>query len=279
MPQNKIQPPNEKVVLSVAGTDPLAGAGCAADLATFHAFGWAGACVETAWVVQNSLGVHGFTPSDVHCFRKRVDAVLEDCHIAAIKIGMMASEPLIHALAEALAAWGHTPPVVLDPVGAAGGRDAQSLYRGEFDRAFDALFPYVHVITPNQRELHALTGIEAHTHAEAQTGAEALHARGVHAVLLKGGHLEPRGTDRLSVAGDTTYDIFEGAPWGVDIHGTGCHLSSAIACGLAQGQSVVESSRAASRWLHTLVQRRAYHGLGRGRPQFDARRLHLGFSP
>lgn len=279
MPHQHVFNTTEKIVLSIAGTDPLAGAGCAADLATFRAFGRAGGCVETAWVAQNSTGVRGFVASDVHIFRKRVDAVFEDCEIAAIKVGMMASKALIDALSEALSTLEHVPPIVLDPVGAAGGQEDSALYRGSFARAFDALFPHVTLITPNQRELHAMSGVFARTHEDAQRAAAVLHARGAKAVLLKGGHLKPIGTDRLSVDDQTIYDIYEGPAWEVDIHGTGCHLSSAIACGLAQGQSLVESSRAASRWLHTLVHRRAYHVLGRGRPQFDARRLHLGFSP
>lgn len=267
----------EKVMLSVAGTDPLAGAGCAADLATFRAFGWAGCSVETAWVAQNSMGVETFVPSETLIFAQRLSAVFHDCDVAGIKVGMLASRPLIEVLAQFLTTLKDPPPLVLDPVGAAGGATASALYQGDFANAFDVLFPFVTLITPNQKELHALTGVLAHTHAEAEHAAQRLHARGVDAVLLKGGHLEPRGVDRISLANDAVYDVYRGQPWSVDIHGTGCHLSSAIACGLAEGLSLLESSERAARWLHALVRHGAYHRLGRGRPQFDARKLYKGF--
>lgn len=267
----------EAVVLTIAGTDPLGGAGCAADLATIHAFGLPGCAIETAWVAQNSTGVEAFVASGASIFQKRLHAVFSDCHVGAIKLGMLASRDLIECIAEALSSLEKVPPIVLDPVGAAGGANPNALYSGSFDDAFDVLFPFVTLLTPNQRELWALTGEYAQSHEEAQRAADILHARGVKAVLLKGGHLKPVGLDRLSVAEDQTYEVYRGRPWSVDIHGTGCHLSSAIACGLARGLDIRESSYQASRWLHTLVAQRAYHTLGCGRPQFDARRLDEGF--
>lgn len=265
------------VVLSIAGSDPLCGAGVMADRATFGAFGWAGCAVETAWVVQNSQGVERFAPVDPAMFRDRLDAVFNDCDVRAIKVGMMADGALIDVLAQVLQTLAVVPPMVVDPVGAAGGSVARRLYRGLMREAFEPLFAHVTLLTPNQRELRALTGVDARTHAEAADAAAALHARGVGAVLLKGGHLEPLGQDSISLKNQGVELIYEGEPWSVDIHGTGCHLSSAIACGLASGAGVVDAARAASRWLHTLVARGAYHRLGHGRPQFDARRLHEGF--
>lgn len=275
---NVLKAPREPVILSIAGTDPLSGAGCPADLATFRAFGWSGAAVETAWVTQNSRGVYGFSESNARVFRARLRAVFEDCEVAAIKIGMIGSATLIHALEEELSALKHCPPIVLDPVSAAGSGDVRSsLYQGSLRHAFDTLLPKVTLITPNANELQALTGLRATTHRDALEGANVLHARGVHAVLLKGGHLKPYGHDRVSIRNDQSYDVYVGKAWPVDIHGTGCHLSSAIACGLASGKTVHDATRAASAWLHRLVEREAYHYLGRGRPQFDARRLHEGF--
>lgn len=267
----------EPVALSVAGSDPLCGAGVIADRATFGAFGWAGCAVESAWVIQNSQGVEGFVPVEPPCFRKRLRAVFSDCDVRAIKVGMMADGALIEVLIETLQDLERIPPIVVDPVGTAGGQRAESLYRGSLRDAFEALFPYITLLTPNQKELEALTGRAATTHKDAEESARALHARGVHAVLLKGGHLEPIGCDRLSVQNQEVRVVYQGAPWPVDIHGTGCHLSSAITCGLAAGETLYDAAHNASAWLHTLVHRGAYHRLGYGRPQFDARRLHEGF--
>lgn len=254
----------EPVILSIAGTDPLGGAGTAADVATFRAFGWPGVAIETALVTQNSRGVHGFSLSDETIFRARLRAVFEDCELSAIKIGMIGSATLIRVLHEELSKQDRCPPIVLDPVRAAGAGDAHSaLYQGDLRHAFDDLLPKVTLITPNAKELEALTGVRATTHSDALEGANVLHARGVHAVLLKGGHLKPYGHDRVSIRNDQSYDVYVGKAWPVDIHGTGCHLSSAITCGLAAGQSIHDATRAASAWLHRLVESEAYHYLGK----------------
>ena len=47
-------------------------------------------------------------------------------------------------------------------------------------------------------------------------------------------------------------------------HGTGCTLSSAIACGLARGQSLVESARAAKEYLTNALRAGLDLGAGNG---------------
>lgn len=264
-------------VLSIAGTDPLCGAGTAADLAVFRSFGWAGLAVETAWVAQNSQGVFNFVPSLRTTFLERLQRVIEDCQVVAIKIGMTASPDILTAIVDVLSDWPDVPPVILDPVRTGGASLAQALHQGAFDQQFDAILPHVCLITPNAHELGALTGITVETLSDAIRGAEMLHRRGARAVLIKGGHLENRGRDFLSVAGDGVHPVYRGREWGVDIHGTGCHLSSAITCEVANGQSILDACKDATAWLHRLVEMGAYHRVGQGRPQFDARRLHLGF--
>ena len=68
------------------------------------------------------------------------------------------------------------------------------------------------------------------------------------AVLIKGGHLEDTADDLLYENNWATW--FKGER--VDnpnTHGTGCTLSSAIACGLARGFSVEESVNCAKSYI------------------------------
>jgi len=264
-------------LLSIAGTDSLGGAGTAADSAVFRSYGFAGLTVETALVSQDSQGVYGFVPSPDTLVVDRLTKVRADCDIAGVKVGMTGSPEIVAALSESLRAWTDRPPVILDTVRASGGVDGGALHQGDFDTQFDVLFPYLTLITPNASELGALTGLEVHRLTDAIEAAERLHLRGARAVLIKGGHLEQRGRDFLSIAGEGVHPVYRGEEWGVDIHGTGCHLSSAIVSELARGKGLLEACRDATAWLHRLVAKGAYYQVGRGRPQFDPLRLQLGF--
>lgn len=268
----------ENAMLSVAGTDPLLGAGCGADVRVFETFGFVGTAVETAFVAQNSLGVQRFLPSDPAIFLERLRLVNEDCRVAGLKIGMTSSPDILGALKELLPQWSASIPVVFDPVLASGGPTEHALHQGELEALVVELLPYITLFTPNARELQAFTGRPVETVAEAIEGARELHRKGAAAVLIKGGHLQERGRDFLSYASGEVVPVYRGKEWGVDIHGTGCHLSSAIACLLAQGASVFDACRQGTEWLHTLVAKKAYYSVGRGRVQFDPSRLAEGFS-
>lgn len=266
----------EPVLLTIAGTDPLCGAGCAADLATFAAFGWVGTAVETAFVTQDSHGVRAIACTSPDTLEARLRCVGDDCDLRGIKIGMLGDRVLVDIVTQWLSSCERRPVVVLDPVGAS---DAQRthLFHDAFAESFHEVLPYVDMLTPNAIELSALTGITVSDRSSAYQAAQKLHKVGVRAVLIKGGHVEPLGVDELSICGEEVATVIQGQPWPVDIHGTGCHLSSAITACLARGQEWTDAAATASAWLHRLVAQGAYHHVGTGRPQFDPRRLSLGF--
>ena len=105
----------------------------------------------------------------------------------------------------------------------------------------------------------------------------------VPSVLIKGGHSvgEPADADAGAggAAGDGAADDLLRLPDGTYVwlrgarvdtqntHGTGCTLSSAIACGLARGQSVQEAVRAAKRYVAGALA--AGLDLGRGSGPLD----------
>ena len=83
------------------------------------------------------------------------------------------------------------------------------------------------------------------------------------AVLIKGGHLADSADDLLF-----ENDSFE---WlslpridNPNTHGTGCTLSSAIACGLAEGLSVSDSVKRAKKYVNGAIADRLDLGRGRG---------------
>jgi hydroxymethylpyrimidine kinase/phosphomethylpyrimidine kinase len=81
--------------------------------------------------------------------------------------------------------------------------------------------------------------------------------------LLKGGHHDQRANDVLCCKGAVTW--FPGERiHNPNTHGTGCTLSSAIACGLAKGMGLEESIRMAKSYLNGALKAGLNLGKGRG---------------
>ena len=255
-------------ILVVAGTDPLGGAGTVADALTIADFGAVACCVETCIVDQDSHGVHGVAPLDTQLVIDRTRRVLADARPAAIKLGMLFVPETIDALAELLTGLSDpAPPVILDPVLAAGARGDSLAARGAL-AALRTLLSACSLVTPNTRELAALGDFsEATGYAEAVEQARQLAARYRTRVLAKGGHLPEVGADAL-VDSLGVHEFPPAGDWGVDIHGTGCMLSSAIAAGVAHGLDFVDAVKRARVYMSRAVDAGRFARVGGGRPQF-----------
>src|SRR3974390_132183 len=90
------------VVLTIAGSDSSGGAGIQADLKTFAAFGVYGASVITALTAQNTKRVSAIHPVPAAFVAAQLDAVFDDLDVKAVKIGMLAQQATIEAIAKAL---------------------------------------------------------------------------------------------------------------------------------------------------------------------------------
>ena len=236
------------VALTVAGSDSGGGAGIQADLKTFEAFRVFGTSAITAVTAQNTLAVTGVQKIDPDLVAEQIRAVYEDLHPRAVKSGMLADAPIIHAVAAALVET-EAAHYVLDPVMVAKS-GARLLEQEAITALIDSLLPLAEIATPNLPEAATLAGERVEDLDEMKAAAESIIKLGVKAVLLKGGHLE----------GETLIDIYyDGEEWAEwreprldtrHTHGTGCTLSAAICAGLARGWSrrkAVEEARAYTR--------------------------------
>ena len=180
--------------------------------------------------------------------RQQIDAVVGDIGVDAVKIGMLHDPEVVHIVAQAIRQY-RFKHIVLDPVMVATSGDA--LIANETIAVLvDELFPLVSVITPNLDEASLLLARPIQYVDELNAAAQDLHALGAPAVLLKGGHLaeQPNGnsngaqvTDVLLYAQDgemRTQTYTNPRILSRNTHGTGCTLSSAIACYLALGESL-----------------------------------------
>jgi hydroxymethylpyrimidine/phosphomethylpyrimidine kinase len=239
--------PTPPVALTVAGSDPSGGAGIQADLKTFEACGVYGMAVLTALTAQNTLGVHGVEVVDPLFVRAQLDAVLGDVGADAVKTGMLASAPVMEAVADGLEAHGVTA-LVVDPVAASKHGDPL-LEPDAVDVLRARIVPRALVATPNAGEVGLLTGTSPRTRADLEAAAAAVLELGCRWVLVKGGHLEDRMAVDLLTDGAERHWLETPRLDTRDTHGTGCTLAAAITAGLAAGLDVVSAVRAAKEYL------------------------------
>ncbi len=229
--------------LTIAGSDSGGGAGIQADLRTFAAHGVHGLCAITALTAQHTRGVTAVHVPPVEFLRAQVDACFDDFRIGAVKLGMLANAPVIHAVADALEA--HRPAyLVLDPV-----MVATSGAKLLEDEALEALrmrlIPLADLLTPNIPEAELLTGMRIGDASAAAAALERLRGMGRGAVLLKGGHLDEGGevVDRyVDAAGEA---VFRHPRLPLEGHGTGCTLAAAVAAQLCLGLPMARAVAAA----------------------------------
>ncbi len=233
--------------LTIAGSDSGGGAGIQADLRSFAAHGVHGLSALAALTAQNTRGVDAVHVPPADFLRAQIDACFADFRIGAVKLGMLATAEVIHAVADSLEA--HRPAhVVLDPVMVATS-GARLLAGDALDALRERLIPLATVITPNIPEAELLLGQAIDDHEAAEAAVVELLARGAAAVLLKGGHLPGDPViDRLQTQ-EVLYE-FEHPRLAVNGHGTGCTLASAIAANLCLGLPLPEACAEAGDYIH-----------------------------
>lgn len=240
-------------VLSIAGSDSSGGAGIQADIKTVAAHHLFAETAITALTAQNTTGVRAVLEATPEFVAQEIDAVFEDIPPAAVKIGMVSSAAIIETIAERLEHWDATN-IVVDPVMVATS-GARLIDEDAGDALTSRLLPLATVITPNIMEAEVLAGRSIESSHDQKLVAKLLVKRFGCAALVKGGHNVNDANDVLAEP-STTADGEPHTTWfrhtrveTENTHGTGCTLSSAIACGLAQGRTLPDAIDRAKEYL------------------------------
>jgi len=202
-----------------------------------------GCVAVTAVTVQDSLRVSGFVEMPPATVADQVRVVVADIGVGAAKTGMLASAPIIVAVADVCdeVGLGASVPLVVDPVAASMHGDPL-LAESALDALRTLLFPRATLVTPNLDEVRLLVGVDVRSRAEQYHAARALHALGPRWVLVKGGHLrtDPDCVDLLFDG--TTFTELTGPRLPTPhTHGGGDTLAAAITSHLAQGRPVPDA--------------------------------------
>jgi hydroxymethylpyrimidine/phosphomethylpyrimidine kinase len=250
-------------VLSIAGSDSGGGAGIQADLKTFSALGCFGMTAITAITAQNTRGVDAIHAVPAEMLAKQIDAVVTDIGVDAVKIGMLHDPDVVNVVAQAIRRY-QWRRVVLDPVMVAAGGD-RLIAEETIAVLVRELFPLATVITPNLHEAALLLGRSVQNESELAAAAEDLMKSGAQAVLLKGGHL--RGKEVVDLLLQRDSQVIRMSSLRIEsrnTHGTGCTLSSAVACHLAVGHELAEAVRLARSYVYQAIAQGADVKTGHG---------------
>ena len=251
-----------KVALTIAGSDSSGGAGIQADLKTFQALGVFGASAITAVTVQNTQKVYAIQEIEPRIVHDQIVCLFDDIAIDAVKIGMVASVPLIDAIAEALEKV-DAPAVVLDPVMIS--KSGYALLNQDARTALiDKLFPLSEVVTPNIHEAEALTNQTIGSEAQMQDCAIRILELGAAKVVVKGGHLQGAFATDILYDGQRFESIQSPRIETHNTHGTGCTFSSAIAAHMARGFPFFEAVTHAKQYISGAIANALDIGKGHG---------------
>ncbi len=249
-------------VLTIAGFDGSGGAGIQADTKTISAHGCYATNVLTALPVQNTQGVQNIYEIPAQAIREQIQSILEDIYPDAIKIGMVHSVELVHIISEELK--NYNKPIVYDPVMVA--TSGHLLIKEETLAAcIEKLFPLATLITPNLDEASILVNHKIDAAELMLAYGETILNLGCQNLLLKGGHLQQEKIISYLFQKEQPVQSYTSQKIETkNTHGSGCTLSSAIACNLALGFSLSESVQLAQEYVEQAILGSKHLTIGKG---------------
>ena len=188
------------------------------------------------------MSIHGVPARELE---HQIRAVFDGFDVGAVKIGMLGSAANVATVARVLRSM-RGRNVVLDPV-LVSSSGTPLLSAAGITALREKLIPLATVLTPNLPEAGVLLGRSVRE-SQMEKAVNDLLALGAGAVLLKGGHGRGRIVRDVLATRDSARE-FRHPRLALQARGTGCVLSSAIACGLARGQSLPIAIETAQRFL------------------------------
>lgn len=250
-----------KKILTIAGSDSSGGAGIQADIKTITAHKMYALSVVTALTAQNTTGVYGVVEASPDFVGSQLDCVFSDIFPDAVKIGMVSNIEIIKVISEKLIEY-NAENIVLDPV-MVSTSGSKLLNDNAITELISTLFPLADVITPNIPEAEELCGFKINSREEMLKAAIEIGSIIDCHILIKGGHLSNQADDLIYYKDKIVWLNAEKID-NPNTHGTGCTLSSAIACNMADDYTVADSIGRAKEYLTGSLKYGLNLGKGRG---------------
>lgn len=250
-----------KSVLTIAGSDCSGGAGIQADIKTICAHNLYAQSVICALTAQNTIKISDILQVNPDFISEQLDCVFSDIKPNSVKIGMLFSSDIMKAVKQKLIEYNVTN-VVIDPVMISSTKvkliDEESL-----NFLKEELFVHANIITPNIHEAEMLTNTIINNKEDVINAIKIMQQFYHGAILIKGGHLLKQAIDFLYYDNEI-YELRGNYIETKNTHGTGCTLSSSIACNLAQGMDILQSVKLAKRYVNNALKNDLNLGHGSG---------------
>jgi len=260
----KFETKKKYTILTIAGSDCSGGAGIQADIKTITAHKMYAMSAITALTAQNTTGVYGVMDATPEFVGKQIDCIFNDIRPDAVKIGMVCNAKIIKIIALKLLQY-KAKNIVVDPV-MMSTSGSKLLEKTAIKALVSSLIPLADIVTPNIPEAELLCGFNIKNEKDMLKAGCFISKKINGAVLVKGGHLVNDATDLL-YENNTAYWYKSKRINNKNTHGTGCTLSSAIACNLAAGKSLDQSVKKAKEYITGAL--RAQLDLGKGNGPLD----------
>lgn len=224
-----------KYIASIAGFDPSSGAGITSDIKTFEAHGLYGVAVCTAITVQNDIDFKECIWTNKNVILSQIETLFERFEIPVVKIGIVESWATLLLIINKLQALNSDIKIILDPIiKATAGFD---FHTKEGQELLDQIWEKCFIITPNYDEIQLL-------YPNLDIEDTIAHISSKTNIYLKGGHrTDKKGWDELYHSGIVMVNIPPVNNKTFDKHGSGCVLSSSLACHILNEMELEDAAR------------------------------------
>ena len=234
---------NRPIALSIAGFDPIGGAGVLADIKTFEQHQVTGFAITTANTIQTENEFFEIEWTDLNFVTRSIETLFQNYKIKAVKIGIVPSLDYLNQILSTINALSPTTQIVWDPVLKSTTDFNFITIKNQLD--LNKMLSKIDLITPNYNEAEILFPGFISNQLGLQKGIPC-------AILLKGGHNPVEiGTDRLFLKNEII-DLLPSNKC-FEKHGSGCVLSSAIASNLALNQTLTEACKNAKTYIEKFL--------------------------
>lgn len=240
---------SEAVVASIGTTHPWNIAGLGLDQQVAAGYGVRVLTVVTGVTAQDATGLHAAYALPGAIVRAQFEALPMD-EVDVFRVGALIGKPNVELVASFLGKYPKTVAVV-DPVFGAtlGGAFLDPAAFAAFRDRIATLASVV--LTPNLDEAERLLGRTGLERDDLGDAAMELRARGLRAVLVKGGHLDGDPVDALATAHGV--DLYRDERVSGAMRGGGCVLAMALACELARGLPLLDAVQSARTYVRTRI--------------------------
>ncbi len=240
-------------ILTIAGSDSLAGGGIQADLATFANYEYFGLSVITAIVTITPTDFKIY-PVDLKIIEAQLKSALALDDIVAVKVGLLPTPEIITLVTSYLAQI--NVPIVVDPVMVFKETDQVNV-KNIADMLKTQLLPLATIVTPNLNEAQILANQRIESVNDMKHAAAAIAHYGCKNIVVKGGSKIP-GNQAI----DILFDRKEFYIYQQDkIHtselyhnGAGCTLSASLAANLGHSFNVAHALKDAKDFVWQGIQ-------------------------